>query len=70
MNDGTGYLKKRQCGGICASALELARYDGDGDLDALVGAAEFDKYNRISLVLFGMMARVIFLNTYNLFAST
>ena len=40
MNDGTGYLKKRKCGGAYAFALELADMDGDGDLDALVGAHE------------------------------
>jgi len=46
INDGTGYLKKRRCGGTGAAALELADIDDDGDLDALVGASEFDKYNR------------------------
>ena len=46
INDGTGYLKKRRCGGTGAAALELTDIDGDGDLDALVGASEFDKYNR------------------------
>jgi hypothetical protein len=46
INDGKGYLKKRRCGGTGAAALELADIDGDGDLDALVGASEFDKYNR------------------------
>ena len=40
MNDGTGYLKKRKCGGAFAFGLELADMDGDGDLDALVGAHE------------------------------
>ena len=40
MNDGTGFLKKRKCGGAFAFGLELADMDGDGDLDALVGAHE------------------------------
>jgi len=40
MNDGTGFLKKRKCNGTFAFGLELADMDGDGDLDALVGAIE------------------------------
>ena len=40
MNDGKGFLKKRKCGGVFAFGLELADMDGDGDLDALVGAHE------------------------------
>ena len=43
INDGTGYLTKRKCGGVFAFGLELADMDGDGDLDALLGAHEFDK---------------------------
>jgi len=43
MNDGTGYLKKRKCGGIFAFGLELADMDGDGDLDAITGAHEHEK---------------------------
>ena len=42
MNDGTGFLKKRKCGGADSFALELADLDGDGDLDALIGAHEYD----------------------------
>ena len=42
MNDGTGYLKKRKCGGAFAFGLELADMDGDGDLDALVGGHELE----------------------------
>jgi hypothetical protein len=43
INDGTGFLKKRKCGGVFSFGLELADLDGDGDLDALLGAHEFDK---------------------------
>ena len=41
MNDGTGFLKKRKCGGIFAFALEVADMDNDGDLDAIVGGHEY-----------------------------
>ena len=43
MNDGTGYLNKRKCGGIFSFALELADMDGDGYLDVLLGAHESEK---------------------------
>jgi hypothetical protein len=43
LNNGKGFLKKRKCGGIFAFALELADMDGDGNLDALLGAEENDK---------------------------
>ena len=43
INDGTGYLKKRKCGGIFSFALELADMDGDGDLDVLLGAHEYEQ---------------------------
>jgi hypothetical protein len=42
MNDGTGFLKKRKCGGADSFALELADLDGDGDLDALIGGQEYE----------------------------
>ena len=40
INDGTGFLNKRKCGGADSFALELADLDGDGDLDALIGSHE------------------------------
>jgi hypothetical protein len=40
MNDGTGFLKKRKCGGADSFNIELADLDGDGDLDALIGGHE------------------------------
>jgi hypothetical protein len=43
INDGTGYLNKRKCGGIFSFALELADIDGDGYLDVLLGAHESEK---------------------------
>ena len=43
INDGTGFLNKRQCGGIFSFALELADMDGDGDLDVLLGAHEHEQ---------------------------
>jgi len=43
INDGTGYLKKRKCGGIFSFALELADIDGDGYLDVLLGAHEHEQ---------------------------
>ena len=42
INDGTGFLKKRKCGGSFAFALELADMDDDGDLDAIVGGHEYN----------------------------
>jgi len=42
MNDGTGFLKKRKCGGADSFAFELADLDGDGDLDALIGMDELE----------------------------
>ena len=42
VNDGTGFLNKRKCGGIFSFALELADIDGDGYLDVLLGAHEFE----------------------------
>ena len=46
MNDGSGFLKKRKCGGAFAFGLELADMDGDGDLDALVGAHEYGGFEK------------------------
>ena len=43
INDGTGYLNKRKCGGIFSFALELADMDGDGYLDVLLGAHEYEQ---------------------------
>jgi len=43
LNNGKGFLNKRKCGGIFSFALELADIDGDGYLDVLLGAHEFEK---------------------------
>jgi hypothetical protein len=48
INDGTGFLKKRKCDGINAFGLELADMDGDGDLDALLGAHEYGEYSNFT----------------------
>ena len=45
MNDGTGFLKKRKCGGADSFNIELADLDGDGDLDALIGGHENEYSN-------------------------
>ena len=50
INDGTGYLNKRKCGGIFAFALELADIDGDGYLDVLLGAHEFENNSFTGIV--------------------
>ena len=50
MNDGTGYLNKRKCGGIFSFALELADMDGDGYLDVLLGAHEFENNSFTGIV--------------------
>jgi len=47
MNDGTGFLKKRKCGGSFAFALELADMDDDGDLDAIVGGHEYNPHSNM-----------------------
>ena len=42
MNDGSGFFKKRQCGGSFLFAIELADMDNDGDLDILAGGHEYE----------------------------
>jgi len=51
MNDGTGFLKKRKCGGVDSFNIELADLDGDGDLDALIGGHE-KEYSSNALLAF------------------
>ena len=41
MNNGSGFLSKRRCGGSNAFALELADMDNDGNLDAIFGGHEY-----------------------------
>ena len=41
MNDGKGKMKSKNCGNISAFGMELADIDGDGDLDMIHGAHEF-----------------------------
>ena len=50
MNNASGFLTKRKCGGSFAFGLELADMDGDGDLDALVGAHEFENNSFTGIV--------------------
>jgi len=45
VNDGTGYMRKRQCGNIFAFGIELADIDGDGDLDLIHTSHEFFDWN-------------------------
>lgn len=45
VNDGTGYMRKRQCGNIFAFGIELADIDGDSDLDLIHTSHEFFDWN-------------------------
>ena len=45
VNDGKGYIRKRQCGNIFAFGIELADIDGDGDLDLIHTSHEFFDWN-------------------------
>lgn len=45
VNDGKGYMRKRQCGNIFAFGIELADIDGDGDLDLIHTSHEFFDWN-------------------------
>ena len=45
VNDGTGYMRKRQCGNIFAFGIELADIDSDGDLDLIHSSHEFFDWN-------------------------
>lgn len=45
LNDGTGYMRKRQCGNIFAFGIELADIDSDGDLDLIHSSHEFFDWN-------------------------
>jgi len=45
MNDGTGFLKQRKCGGIFGHVIELGDMDGDGDLDVILSADEAEENN-------------------------
>jgi len=47
MNNGSGFLTKRKCGGSFAFALEIADMDNDGDLDAIVGGHEYSTYSNM-----------------------
>jgi len=47
MNDGSGFLTKRQCGGSYAFGLEIADMDNDGDLDAIVAGDEYSLYSNM-----------------------
>ncbi len=45
INNGQGYLKKKQCGSIFAFGIELADIDNDGDLDLIHASHEFFNWN-------------------------
>ncbi|MFC3704867.1 FG-GAP repeat domain-containing protein [Devosia honganensis] len=42
MNDGTGRMSKRSCGDTFAFGIELGDIDGDGHLDVVYGAHEYE----------------------------
>ena len=45
INNGSGFLKKRQCGSIFAFGIELSDIDGDNDLDLIHASHEFFEWN-------------------------
>ena len=52
MNDGTGFLKTRKCGGVWTHALELADLNGDGYLDLILGGDAYDSSHDFTGIIF------------------